>query len=84
MSCFCSLFAILGRFWGCLYAIFDRINTKMRVCHKSQPIRPERAKALKLKAFALSGRLYFLPTLPRAMPWARSFWAFSPTSAAII
>jgi len=46
--------------------------------------RPERAKALKLKAFALSGRLYFLPTLPRAMPWARSFWAFSPTSAAII
>ena len=30
------------------------------------------------------GRLYFLPTLPRAMPWARSFWAFSPTSAAII
>ena len=46
--------------------------------------RPERAKALNLKAFALSGRLYFLPTLPRAMPWARSFWAFSPTSAAII
>ena len=46
--------------------------------------RPERAKALKLKAFALSGRLYFLPTLPRAMPWARSFWAFSPSSAAII
>ncbi len=30
-------------------------------------------KALKLKAFALSGRLYFLPTLPRAMPWARTF-----------
>ena len=46
--------------------------------------RPERAKAFNFKAFALSGRLYFLPTLPRAMPWARSFWAFSPTSAAII
>ena len=46
--------------------------------------RPERAKALILKAFALSGRLCFLPTLPRAMPWARSFWAFSPSSAAII
>ena len=41
--------------------------------------RPERAKALNLKAFALSGRLCFLSTLPRAMPWARSFWAFSPT-----
>ena len=46
--------------------------------------RPERAKALKWKAFALSGRLRFLPTLPRALPWARSFWAFSPSSAAII
>ena len=46
--------------------------------------RPERAKALKLKAFALSGRLCFLPTLPRALPWAKSFWAFSPSSAAII
>lgn len=22
MPCFCSLFAILGRFWGCLYAFF--------------------------------------------------------------
>ena len=49
-----------------------------------QKSRPERAKAFNFKAFALSGRLYFLPTLPRAMPWARSFWAFSPTSAAII
>ena len=54
------------------------------VLEQIQKSRPERAKALKLKAFALSGRLYFLPTLPRAMPWARSFWAFSPTSAAII
>ena len=73
----------------------------MRVCHKSHPIRPERAKApspghrpgfktntksrperakaFNIKAFALSGRLCFLSTLPRAMPWARSFWAFSPT-----
>ena len=41
--------------------------------------RPERAKAFNIKAFALSGRLCFLSTLPRAMPWARSFWAFSPT-----
>ena len=46
--------------------------------------RPERAKAFNFKAFALSGRLCFLQTLPRAMPWARSFWAFSPSSAAII
>ena len=52
------------------------------VCKKQS--RPERAKALKWKAFALSGRLRFLPTLPRALPWARSFWAFSPSSAAII
>ena len=52
------------------------------VCKKQS--RPERAKALKLKAFALSGRLYCLPTLPRAMPWARRVWAFSPTAAAII
>ena len=43
--------------------------------------RPERAKALKLKAFALSGRLYFLPTLPRAMPWARSFCPFRACGA---
>ena len=46
--------------------------------------RPERAKAFNFKAFALSGRLRFLPTLPRALPWAKSFWAFSPSSAAII
>ena len=46
--------------------------------------RPERAKAFYFKAFALSGRLCFLPTLPRALPWAKSFWAFSPSSAAII
>ena len=46
--------------------------------------RPERAKAFNIKAFALSGRLCFLSTLPRTMPWARSFWAFSPSSAAII
>lgn len=30
MPCFCSLFAILGRFWGCLYAIFYRIKHKNR------------------------------------------------------
>ena len=52
------------------------------VCKKQS--RPERAKALKLKAFALSGRLFVFVLKPRAMPWARSFWAFSPTSAAII
>ena len=46
--------------------------------------RPERAKAFNFKAFALSGRPCFLPTLPRALPWAKSFWAFSPSSAAII
>ena len=45
--------------------------------------RPERAKAFNFKAFALSGRLYFLSTLPRPLPWARSFWAFSPSSAAL-
>ena len=45
MPRFCSLFLFLGRFYGCLYAIFYRIDTKMRVCHKSQPIRPERAEA---------------------------------------
>ena len=39
--------------------------------------RPERAKALILKAFALSGRLFFVFVLkPRAMPWARSFCPF--------
>ena len=40
--------------------------------------RPERAKALKLKAFALSGRLFVFVLKPRALPWAKSFWAFSP------
>lgn len=29
MPCFCSLFAILGRLLGCLYAIFYRIDTKI-------------------------------------------------------
>ena len=48
-------------------ALGFRINTRSR---------PERAKAFNFKAFALSGRLYFLPTLPRAMPWARSFCPF--------
>ena len=38
------------------------------VLEQIQKSRPERAKALKLKAFALSGRLYFLPTLPRGCP----------------
>ena len=52
------------------------------VCKKQS--RPERAKALKLKAFALSGRLFVFVLKPRALPWARSFWAFSPSSAAII
>ena len=33
--------------------------------------------ALKINAFALSGRTNSL-TSPRAMPWAMSFWAFSP------
>ena len=51
---------------------------------QQQQNRPERAKAFYFKAFALSGRLCFLPTLPRALPWAKSFWAFSPSSAAII
>ena len=49
------------------------------VLKQIQKSRPERAKAFNIKAFALSGRLCFLSTLPRAMPWARSFWAFSPT-----
>ena len=31
MPCFCSLLP----FFCTLYAFFDRINTKMRVCHKS-------------------------------------------------
>ena len=43
--------------------------------------RPERAKALKYwaiyYAFALTGRL-LITIIPRAMPWAMSFWAFSP------
>ena len=38
--------------------------------------RPERAKALILKAFALSGRLFVFVLKPRAMPWARSFCPF--------
>ena len=42
---------------------------------------PVRAKALKIqaiyKAFALTGAL-LIAIIPRAMPWARSFWAFSP------
>lgn len=29
MPRFCSLFLFLGRFYGCLYAIFYRISTKM-------------------------------------------------------
>ena len=38
--------------------------------------RPERAKALILKAFALSGRLFCICFKPRAMPWARCFCPF--------
>ena len=33
---------------------------------------------LEINAFALSGRTYPIPPKPRAMPWARCFWAFSP------
>ena len=48
---------------------------------RTQTCRPERAKALKLqtkhKAFALTGAL-LIDIIPRAMPWAKSFWAFSP------
>ena len=44
--------------------------------------RPVRAEALKLqgkhKAFALTGGALLIVVIPRAMPWARSFWAFSP------
>ena len=32
--------------------------------------RPEGAKALLLKAFALSGREFLMPFVPRALPWA--------------
>ena len=49
---------------------------------RTQTSRPVRAKALKYqviyKAFALTGRPFVLVLKPRAMPWARSFWAFSP------
>ena len=38
--------------------------------------RPERAKALKLKAFALSGRFVVSILKPRALPWAKSFCPF--------
>jgi len=48
-------------------ALGFRTNTKSR---------PERAKAFNFKAFALSGRLRFLPILPRVLPWARSFCPF--------
>ena len=30
------------------------------------------------KAFALTGRQFCVRNYPRAMPWGRSFWAFSP------
>ena len=44
--------------------------------------RPVRAKASKppaiYKAFALTGRFAIITIIPRAMPWARGFWAFSP------
>ena len=48
----------------------------------SQTCRPVRAKALKLqgqfvKLLPLQGALP-IAIIPRAMPWARSFWAFSP------
>ena len=46
------------------------------VLKQIQKSRPERAKAFNIKAFALSGRLCFLSTLPRAMPWARGFCPF--------
>ena len=47
----------------------------------TQPCRPVRAKALKNRVFTrllpLQGAL-LIAIIPRAMPWARSFWAFSP------
>ena len=48
----------------------------------SQTWRPVRAKALKLtlkfiKLLPLQGALLTV-TIPRALPWAKSFWAFSP------
>ena len=49
---------------------------------RTQTCRPVRAEALKLqgkhKAFALTGGALLIVVIPRAMPWARSFWAFSP------
>ena len=56
------------------------IQTKKRVCHKSHPIRPERAEAPSpgQRPGLLQGVLLIV-IIPRALPWARSFWAFSPT-----
>ena len=49
---------------------------------QTQTCRPERAKALKYwamyKAFALTQGDLLIAIIPRAMPWARSYWAFSP------
>lgn len=38
--------------------------------------RPVRAKASYQKAFALTGRLRYIPIIPRTVPWARSFCPF--------
>ena len=41
-------------------------------------MRPVRAKALIINAFALAGRLLFSIRTPKVLPWAMCFWGFQP------
>ena len=49
---------------------------------KDASLSPCKGKSFKApaiyKAFALTGRFAIITIIPRAMPWARGFWAFSP------
>ena len=41
-------------------------------------MRPVRAKALIINAFALAGRFAISIRTPKALPWAMCFWGFQP------
>ena len=49
-----------------------------RVCQKSQVVRPEGAEALKMNAFALTGRIIIISVYPGRCPGLGAIWAFSP------
>ena len=44
---------------------------------------PKGQKHHRTNAFALSGRSFLYIALPRALPWAGGFWAFSPKFAGL-